>query len=575
MRARRAFIFTTDAVLAFYLITVILSVLMILSYTPLLYTQEPQSIASDTLIALSAMKLSDVQGNPQYNYTNSLLSIQNNSLTLWPMFLRTIDHNTSVVSAYPTSNSIWLTYPVGPGGATTAVHSSPVLYNGKLIATSKDGIYAFDENSGATLWFLPIPSDSTPLVYNGRIYVGSLNSSFYALDELGNVVWNATLSSNVTSSPIAHNGKVFVGLANGSFLSFDTESGLQNWSFSTPGNITSSPTFYNGDVIVFSNDTSNMSHLYAFDEYSGALVWSYNQPLPRQIDLSPQPSPIVANGIVYYSDEWNLHALNVTTMSPAEQNGWPVNQSFLSFTSSPAFDNNTLYIGCSNASGFQNGVCIINTTSPLPLSSLIFIGLSSQVYSTPLVLNDSVIIATYDGTLRVLNKSALLSGTVQSIWSYTATQPIYSSPAVVDGRIYIGVDDGNVYSFGNCSLWDKNMSIIDSIAAFWSINRTNCAQAIAEEFLGSAMPQNYGYELVIKPPDGTGLQCSGISGHTCYYCNGTVSTESDSIYTNDCNQTKYQRLLIRDSRYITGLLRGNGELYYAQSPIEVELRVWD
>src|SRR5271157_3396536 len=98
MRTRKAFIFTTDSVLAFYLITILLSILMLISNNPPLYTQEPQSLASDTLIALSTIRLSDVQGNPQYNYTNRLLSIQNSTPAQWPMFLRTIDHNTSIVS---------------------------------------------------------------------------------------------------------------------------------------------------------------------------------------------------------------------------------------------------------------------------------------------------------------------------------------------------------------------------------------------------------------------------------------------------------------------------------------------
>ncbi|NYZ79344.1 PQQ-binding-like beta-propeller repeat protein [Candidatus Micrarchaeota archaeon] len=573
MRARRAFIFTADAVLAFYLITIILSILMLLSYTPKLYTQQFQSVARDTVVALSTIRLRDVWGSPQYNYTNSLLSVRNNTLTLWPMFLRTIDHSTSIVSAYPKSNYVWLTYLVSPVGATTGVHSTPVLYNGKIIATSENGIYAFDENNGTRLWFLPICSDSTPLLYNGRIFVGSLNSSFYSLDEMGNVVWNATLDGSVISSPIAHNGKVFMGTANGSLVSFDVESGFKSWSFSTPGNITSSPIFYNGNIIIFSNDTSNMGHLYALDEYSGALMWSYNQGLSQPIDIFTHPSPIVSNDVIYYSDEWKIHALITTTLS--ELNGWPVNQVGLSFTSSPALDNNMLYIGCSNVSNLKKGVCIINTTSSQPLLSLVLADLGSSVYSTPLVVNDSVITATYDGTLRVVNKSALLSGTVQPLWSYTATKPIYSSPAVVNGRIYVGADDGNIYSFGNCSLWDDNMSVIDSIAAFWSINRTDCARAIAKEFLDSAVPQNYGFELVIKPPEGTGLQCSRIFGNSCYYCNGTNSTKWDSIYTNDCDQTKYQRLLIRDSRYISGLLRKNSGIYYAQSPIEVELRVWN
>jgi len=39
--------------------------------------------------------------------------------------------------------------------------------------------------------------------------------------------------------------------------------------------------------------------------------------------------------------------------------------------------------------------------------------------------------------------------TGKELWSYEAGQPIGSSPAIADGRIVIGCDDGFVYCFGD------------------------------------------------------------------------------------------------------------------------------
>jgi outer membrane protein assembly factor BamB len=36
----------------------------------------------------------------------------------------------------------------------------------------------------------------------------------------------------------------------------------------------------------------------------------------------------------------------------------------------------------------------------------------------------------------------------KELWSYEIGKPIDSSPAVADGKIVIGCDDGNVYCFG-------------------------------------------------------------------------------------------------------------------------------
>ncbi|HXU78075.1 MAG TPA: PQQ-binding-like beta-propeller repeat protein, partial [Methylomirabilota bacterium] len=36
----------------------------------------------------------------------------------------------------------------------------------------------------------------------------------------------------------------------------------------------------------------------------------------------------------------------------------------------------------------------------------------------------------------------------KELWSYDIGQPVESSPAITDGRVVIGADDGNVYCFG-------------------------------------------------------------------------------------------------------------------------------
>jgi outer membrane protein assembly factor BamB len=34
------------------------------------------------------------------------------------------------------------------------------------------------------------------------------------------------------------------------------------------------------------------------------------------------------------------------------------------------------------------------------------------------------------------------------LWSYATGAPVYSSPAVANGMVYVGSEDGNVYAFG-------------------------------------------------------------------------------------------------------------------------------
>ena len=43
---------------------------------------------------------------------------------------------------------------------------------------------------------------------------------------------------------------------------------------------------------------------------------------------------------------------------------------------------------------------------------------------------------------------ALDANTGALLWSYTTGGPVESSPAVANGTVYVGSDDGNLYAFG-------------------------------------------------------------------------------------------------------------------------------
>jgi outer membrane protein assembly factor BamB len=543
MRARKAFIFTADAIIAFYLITIMLSILLLINYTPRTYVQQFQTVAKDTLTVLSDLKLKDVGGDPLYPYSTYLVYVKNNSVTLWPMFRRTLEHNASIVSVYPNSSSIWWVWKLGPSGVDTPVYSSPTLYNGKLIAASRNGTYAFDENSGTQLWYYPIPADSSPAISNGKIFIGSTNFDFYSIDEEGNVVWNVTLGGKILSSPMIHNGKVFVGSMDGSLYAFDESSGKLIWVFTASGcqplcNISSSPAVYDGKVFVLTDD----SHLYAVDEESGRSIWTYIG--AGGAFFSPlAPSPAVAKGIVYSSNQTALYALNATNGSFL----WVVTTCLP--LSSPVIDEGWLYVGC------REGLLKVNATAGAP-STLYLV--PSAIYSSPVISNDTIITATEGGDVIVWYKANM-----SQLWQYNIGKPIYSSPAVVNGRIYIGANDGNLYSFGNCSISNPNLSVLETIASFWLIEKKVCAEALAKEFLAPAIPQNYGFELVVKS--------AGMRGYDC----NNRPANWDSIYTNDCNQSRYQRVLIQDSRYISGILQSGSTIYYAKNPIQIELRIWN
>src|ERR1035437_4035088 len=64
------------------------------------------------------------------------------------------------------------------------------------------------------------------------------------------------------------------------------------------------------------------------------------------------------------------------------------------------------------------------------------------IFSSPAVANGVVYIGSEDGNLYALNAS-----TGVPLWQYTTGNAIYSSPAVANGVVYVGSHDGNLYAF--------------------------------------------------------------------------------------------------------------------------------
>ena len=71
----------------------------------------------------------------------------------------------------------------------------------------------------------------------------------------------------------------------------------------------------------------------------------------------------------------------------------------------------------------------------------------SYIDSSPAIVNGKVYIGSWDNNIYCLN-----ADTGASIWNYTTGSYIYSSSLVVaDGKVYVGSDDNNLYCFGSLS----------------------------------------------------------------------------------------------------------------------------
>ena len=84
-------------------------------------------------------------------------------------------------------------------------------------------MYALDAKTGASLWSFPTGGfiNSSPVVANGVVYIGSDDGNVYALDaKTGTRLWTYRTGSNIYSSPAVANGAVYIGSANDNMYAF-------------------------------------------------------------------------------------------------------------------------------------------------------------------------------------------------------------------------------------------------------------------------------------------------------------------------------------------------------------------
>ncbi len=173
-------------------------------------------------------------------------------------------------------------------------------------------VIAMRESDGRTVWSVPIPSESSPLVAGGLVYFGSWDRKLYALDvETGKRVWSTETAGEINSSPAYADGVVYIGDNSGTLTALDARSGAIRWtarSFSTFARgreyFYATPTVAYGRVFAANTDGT----VYAFGAKTGNLLWA------RRLGTYVYTAPAVWNQRLYAGTyDGKFYALDVAT----------------------------------------------------------------------------------------------------------------------------------------------------------------------------------------------------------------------------------------------------------------------
>jgi outer membrane protein assembly factor BamB len=281
---------------------------------------------------------------------------------------------------------------------------------------------------------------SSPVVAGDRVYAGSGDGHLYALDRLtGATIWTFDARSAIHSSPAAENGLVFFATREGTLVAVDATSGKQRWRVATGpdkplpwGHETgdyyvASPVLAGNGVVLFGAGDGSVR---ALDEKTGKPVWR------TEIDERIRSTPAVAEGLVFVGTaQGRLHALSLKDGARRwtfDTEGTKLDSSKFgydrrSIQSSPAVANGDVYFGARD--GWVYAVGAVDGKQRWRYDHHI-----SWIITSPAVADGVVYDASSDGAfVQALNAA---DGTER--WRTKTGAPLWSSPAISGGVLYIG-----------------------------------------------------------------------------------------------------------------------------------------
>ena len=195
-----------------------------------------------------------------------------------------------------------------------AVRSVPTVVDGTVYFGSNDNhLYALDAATGREQWRYDTGDgvQYRPVVGSGKVYFparGEVDRTVHAVDaETGDLVWVAESPYPIDAglAPSVHGDRVYAqGAEYGAFYALDAATGRIAWQAEVGGYVESSPTVLDGVVYL-----TVINQAYAFDEATGALIWSVNT---EEFPARDYPA-LVVDGTYYLAPSGYVYALDAAT----------------------------------------------------------------------------------------------------------------------------------------------------------------------------------------------------------------------------------------------------------------------
>ncbi len=302
------------------------------------------------------------------------------------------------------------------------IRSTPLFFNGSIYVGCYDNnLYALNATNGEFQWKYATDGGivSKPAVFEGNIYFGSEDHRLHVVSaRSGKVLWTYFADDHIRSSPRIAENHAFFGSDDKYLHAVNLGTGRLSWRFAAAAEIRSSP-FVVNELVYFGCESGDF---YAVN-FRGEMKWRFSA--KRGITSSPW----VHENVVYFTSmDSYLYALDAKT-------GWSIWRFKMDKGSvvSPTFADGMIF--CGSADG---NIYAVDTRSAKELWRF---KTEHQVSGSPVIYKDAVYCGSVDGKLYCLEYR-----TGRLRWKFETKGPIMGSPMVYDDIVYVGSADHFVYA---------------------------------------------------------------------------------------------------------------------------------
>ena len=330
---------------------------------------------------------------------------------------------------------IWKTYI--PGGGKTGLGTT--YGNGLVFPGSfENHQMALDARTGAVIWDTLTKG---PMIFNGaysdgKFYRGGTDdNTLYCFNaDNGKIIWTYSPGTNgyFTTGPALGYGLVYEMNKDGNLYAVNMNTGDLVWKYHGPDNDLlwpGMPTVADGKVYVTTGEVAmyggevGISQYACLNAYTGKAIWT----MPIEA-LAPRESAIVAYGNLY------IIPGNVTTsVDSVSGNEYSRVNEVWAIGSNVTSSNWPMWrADPTHSSTAQQGPSTLSLTWKFTTNG--------SIISSPSVVDGVVYFGSQDKNIYAVGA---WGGNL--IWKFATQGPVESSPAVVNGKVYTGGDDGYVY----------------------------------------------------------------------------------------------------------------------------------